>query len=76
MSTELTCGDFVSAIKCMSSRERNKIRLEDLINLIIQLPGDFRKDVSPNTDAKIEELTSAINFVRAQATSNTVNILI
>ena len=39
------------------------------------MPGDFRKDVSPNTDAKIEELTSAINFVRAQTTSNTAELI-
>ena len=68
ISTELKCDNFVSAIKCMSSRERNKI------NLIIQLPGDFRKDVSRDTDSKIEELTSAINLVRAQA-SNTAELM-
>ena len=59
---------------CLQGKEI-KFDLEDLINLIIQLPGDFRTDVSPNTDAKIEELTSAINFVRAQTTSNTAELI-
>ena len=70
MSAEVTCGTFVS---CLQGKEI--IRQEDLINLIIQLPGDFRKDISPNTDAKIEELTAAINFVRAQATSNIAELM-
>ena len=45
----------------MSSRERNKIWQKNLINLIIQLPEDFTKDVSADMDSKFMALTAAIN---------------
>ena len=75
MAVELTCFNFVSAMKSISSRERNKIRQEELINLIIQLPRDFAVEESADIGSKFAELTSAINFVRAQVTSNTSELL-
>ena len=75
MSAELTCENFVSLIKSMSARERNKIHQEDLINLIIKLPDDFGNEVSSDLDSKMD-MMAAISLVRAQATSNSAEILI
>ena len=76
MSAELTCNNFINVIKSMSSRERNKIRQEEFINLIIQLPEDFGKEVSADIDVKMDDLMAAISLIRAQVTSNTAEILI
>ena len=73
MAVELTCSNFISSIKSMTTRERNKIHQDDLINLIMQkilrimLPADI--------DLKFIELTAAINYIRTQITSNTSEIL-
>ena len=60
----------------MSARERNKIRQEDLINLIIKLPDDFGNEASSDLDSKMDNMMAAISLVRAQATSNSAEILI
>ena len=44
---------------------------QELINLIIQLPEDFGKEVSADIDVKMDDLMSAISLIRAQVTSNT-----
>ena len=76
MSAELTCDNFINVIKSMSSRERNKIRQEELINLIIQLPEDFGKEVSADIGVKMDDLMAAVSLIRAQVTSNTAEIII
>ena len=60
----------------MSAHERNKICQEDLINLKIKLPDDFGNEVSSDLDSKMDNMMAAISLVRAQATSNSVEILI
>ena len=59
----------------MTTRERNKIRQEDLINLIMQLPDDFKNNVTVDVDLKFIEVTVAINYIRTQITSNSSDIL-
>ena len=75
MAVELTCSNFISSIKSMATRERNKIHQEDLINLIMQLPDDFKNNVMADIDLKFIELTAAINYIRTQTTSNTSEVL-
>ena len=49
---------------------------QELINLIIQLPEDFGKEVSADIDVKMDDLMAAISLIKAQVTSNIAEILI
>ena len=59
----LTVENYVTKIKEMTDRERKKIRLEELLNIIIQVP-----DVS--SEVNFGDLTAAINCIRSQTNSN------
>ena len=57
----------------MIEREREKIRQEDLVNIIIQLSGDSD---SFNNDGESfhNELSASVDFVRSEAMNNPTEI--
>lgn len=71
---DLSVSNFISKIKQMSDRERNKIRKEELINLIIQLPGDFNQNCSSAIEDKFSDLTASIDFIKSQTMNNATEI--
>ena len=74
---DLTMNNFVSKIKEMNERERKRISLSELINIILQLPCDFESGTNVESfHEKFAELNAAIDFVKTQAINNTTEILI
>ena len=75
MAADLTPQNFVTKIKEMEVRDRKKIRCEELINIILQLPGDFVDSYPTKFEEKLNELSASIDFVKLQAVSNTTELL-
>ena len=69
---DLNCINFVSKIKAMSKRERSKIQLETLLEIICQVP-DTDADVVP-ASIQFEELRGSIKFITEMATKNNTEI--
>ena len=68
MMSDLTVDNFITSIKAMSERERKKVNLAELINIIMQLPDDF---MNPNeTDSKIGKLETLMEIVQKQGLEN------
>ena len=77
MSEPLTVENFITKIKAMSERERNKIRAVDLINLIVMMPE--QSTPSPNDEfnslnEKINGLVASVEFVNSQAVKNSASL--
>ena len=77
----LTVDNFISRIKCMDDRARKKLRAEEIIDLILQLPDNY-SEIQNIQGKKIEtledtirNLVASIDFVRNQAVKNSAEIL-
>ena len=75
----LTVDNFISRIKEMDERDRKKLRLQEIIELILMLPEDL---ININSDAKfnsmgatINNLAASVEIIRAQSIQNTAEIL-
>ena len=65
MAVTLTVDNFVREIKNMDARARGKLRTEDLVNLIVQVPD--RDDQSPKIDEMMRIVTDLQNSVIANS---------
>ena len=74
MSTELTALNFITKIKSMNKRERKKIRAEELIQIILQVPDDVVTANNAITEDKFSMLISAIDSIKSQSISNALKI--
>ena len=68
MTVVLNATNFVSEIKKMDNRARLKLRTEELINLIIQLPD------ADEHSAKLDEIFSTVTQLQNSVISNTQDI--
>ena len=68
---ELTPNNFIAKIKAMDVRERGKIPLKKLLDIICQVPDDA--DVTTTT-TQIDELRGAIRHINEMATKNKTEI--
>ena len=68
----LTVENFVGAIKAMGDRERNKLRAEELIKLIIQLP-DTHPEVK-ELSVKVNQLFESLATVQSRSVNNMAEI--
>ena len=76
MSGQLTLENFVLRIKEMSGLERNCIPIEDLVNIIIQLPDNVGQSGQVAAlENQVRSLTTTIEMVRQQVAQNSVEIL-
>ena len=69
MAVTLTVDNFVREIKNMDARARGKLRTEDLVNLIVQVPD--RDEQSP----KIDEITRIVTDLQNSVIANSQEIL-
>ena len=75
MAADLTPENFIMNIKNMNDRDRKKLRAEDIIRVILQVPDNFiASNNQVNFDNKLLELSAAIDFVKSQAINNTAEI--
>ena len=58
----------------MNVRERGKIRSEDLINLIIQLP-DHPSTLVTELSTKVDEFFAHLNIIEARSNDNKTEII-
>ena len=68
--TKLNALDFVSKIKGMSAYLRDKITIEDIMPLILQLPGDFGQVSTSQTDIKLAELQGSLETIKTETVNN------
>ena len=68
--TTLTPTNFVTVINAMGERERKKLRLEDILDLILQVPENL-----DNVHDKVSELIADMEQIKAQANKNSNEIL-
>ena len=66
--------DFVQNIKEMQPRDRAKLRAEDLINLILQLPNTDLLSKFADIHARILDLSSAFEISKIHVQENTASI--
>lgn len=68
MGDYLTPANFVDRIKNMDNRERSKIHMKKLIDLIVSLSNP------PPADPTIDELRASIKAINQMASTNTTLI--
>ena len=73
----LTVDNFISRIKEMDERERKKLCLQEIIELILMLPEDLiNSDGKFNSmGATINNLAASVEIIRSQSIQNTAEIL-
>ena len=73
---ELNCENFVVKIKGMNKRERSKIQLDKLLEIICQLPdrADAESPPTPAVSTQLDELRGAITKINEMTTNNTTEI--
>ena len=74
MSTELTAENFISKIKSMNERERKKIRAEELIQFILQVPDDVVTARNTITEEKVNMLIASMDVIKSQSITNASKI--
>ena len=72
--SELTAENFVSLIKQMNDRDRNKLRAADLIGLIIQLPESPSTRITELT-AKVDGLIATVSAIDNRSANNAADAL-
>ena len=72
----LNVEDFISEIKKMSDRDRNKLRATELMELIIQLPDMQSKDSKlDQLSTKVEGLIACIQNADSRSANNAALII-
>ena len=74
----LTVENFIMRIKEMDDRERKKIRLQDLIDIILLLPDNFNiKEVEKikTLEETIANLVASVENIRSQSVQNAAEII-
>ena len=54
----------------MSAYLRDKITIEDIMPLILQLPGDFGQVSTSQTDIKLAELQGSLETIKTETVNN------
>ena len=78
MSVELTPTNFIQRIKSMNETDRKKVRLQQLMSLILQVPDDISTE-SPNNSViaeKLSELSASIDYIKSMSTNNAAEIIL
>ena len=70
----LTPENFISLIKKMMERERKKIRLEKLLELILNTPERSISPLNIDHEQKINMLMASMELINSQTSSNTAEI--
>ena len=67
---ELNVGNYVAKIKAMSERERSKIQVKKLLDIICQVPDLTNSDVPMVVSTQFDELRGSIRIINEMATRN------
>lgn len=71
---ELNVDNYVTKIKAMSERERSKIQIKRLLEIICQVPDLPNIDVPAVVSTQIDELRGSIRHINEMATRNSTEL--